>query len=567
MLTSLKMRTKLLLVTALTFIGLLLLMITAVTTLKSHMLEDRQDKIKTIIESAKKSALYYQTLISEGVMDEQEGKENYLHTLRGLNFDQGRGFIFGFDEKGLMLVHGHDKTMEGKNYLDDPNSKAGLLVKRFLDQAHSGGGFLRYDWWKPGHPKSEMFPKLSYVDRVPGWQFSIVTGLFVDDIDAKIESAVFNLIMMSVVIALAVMGLVWVLSRDITETTRHLSHCMTALASGHLDVQVKGVERGDELGDMAHAIETFRDQASQIQTLENAQSNLKQEATAKSQHHIDEIATDLDSHVKTMVGAMSHSIDSLHHVAGRLVEIANVTSEQSGAVAAATELTSRNVQTVTAAAEELAASSNDIALQAKRTTDIAHQASADADQANKTVEGLAEATRQIGEVVGLINDIASQTNLLALNATIEAARAGEAGKGFAVVASEVKNLANQTTRATDEIALQIQAVTTETGLAVNAIRGISSVITEVREATSSIAAAVEEQNAAIEDIARTVSDAQSGTQEVSGQITAVSSKAREILEATHEVRQSGDDLTQKSQELEETFSVFVTDLRQNVKSL
>jgi len=563
MLTSLKMRTKLLLVTALTFIGLLLLMITAVTTLKSHMLEDRQDKIKTIIESAKKSALYYQTLISEGAMDEQEGKENYLHTLRGLNFDQGRGFIFGFDEKGLMLVHGHDKTMEGKNYLDDPNSKAGLLVKRFLDQAHSGGGFLRYDWWKPGHPKSEMFPKLSYVDRVPGWQFSIVTGLFVDDIDAKIESAVFNLIMMSVVIALAVMGLVWVLSRDITETTRHLSHCMTALASGHLDVQVKGVERGDELGDMAHAIETFRDQASQIQTLENAQSNLKQEATAKSQHHIDEIATDLDSHVKTMVGAMSHSIDSLHHVAGRLVEIANVTSEQSGAVAAATELTSRNVQTVTAAAEELAASSNDIALQAKRTTDIAHQASADADQANKTVEGLAEATRQIGEVVGLINDIASQTNLLALNATIEAARAGEAGKGFAVVASEVKNLATQTAKATEKIVAQIKHVQDKTGGAVSAIEDINMKIGNIRQISASVATAIDDQNTAAAKIVENTQEASYGTQQVSSAITSVTQASQEVGSSARNVLDAAKGLSWQSEHLSTKVAEFMQQVRES----
>ena len=90
------------------------------------------------------------------------------------------------------------------------------------------------------------------------------------------------------------------------------------------------------------------------------------------------------------------------------------------------------------------------------------------------VKTLAAAANRIGEVVQLINDIASQTNLLALNATVEAARAGEAGKGFAVVASEVKNLANQTAKATEDIQSQVQDIQGQTDGAVKAIGAIAN---------------------------------------------------------------------------------------------
>src|SRR5258708_3409586 len=96
--------------------------------------------------------------------------------------------------------------------------------------------------------------------------------------------------------------------------------------------------------------------------------------------------------------------------------------------------------------------------QMTRATQIASKAAAEAQKTNETVEGLAMAARQIGQVVDLINEIASQTNLLALNATIEAARAGDAGRGFAVVASEVKSLASQTALATEDIRSQIAAI-------------------------------------------------------------------------------------------------------------
>ena len=159
------------------------------------------------------------------------------------------------------------------------------------------------------------------------------------------------------------------------------------------------------------------------------------------------------------------------------------------------------------ATEELTASINSIAQQVTRSAEIATKAAEEARRTNAVVEGLAAGTQKIGEVVTLIQNIASQTNLLALNATIEAARAGEHGRGFAVVASEVKALANQTAKATEEISAQMQDIQTATGEAVSAIQAIGGTIAEIDEISNEIAAAVDQQGAATREIAGNVQQA------------------------------------------------------------
>lgn len=180
---------------------------------------------------------------------------------------------------------------------------------------------------------------------------------------------------------------------------------------------------------------------------------------------------------------------------------------------------SLNVQTVAAASEELVAAISEISRQVAEAADIATTAMQNAHSTSERIQGLSAAANNIGEVVSIINNIASQTNLLALNATIEAARAGEHGRGFAVVATEVKTLAGETARATQTIGGQILDIQASTAESVQAIADISRTIEAMNHVAASIASAVDQQRAATQEISLNIQSVATGTAEVSRNIS------------------------------------------------
>jgi methyl-accepting chemotaxis protein len=377
----------------------------------------------------------------------------------------------------------------------------------------------------------------------------------------SIDAGRMVLILFAVASLVVAAALAWfVVGRTIVARISQLSDAMRAIAGGNLDAAIPQAG-SDEIGDMAQALVVFRDTATRANEAAAQAEEERNRASQERRRARIEMAESFESSVRAVLQRVSHAASEMQDMAQRMSLNAETTTGEAATAATTSQQAEGSVKAVAAATEELSASIQEIGSQVNTSSRIARKAVDDATRTDRTVEGLSHTANKIGEVVQLINDIASQTNLLALNATIEAARAGEAGKGFAVVASEVKSLANQTAKATEEISGQITAMQAVTQETVDAIRSIASTIREINDIATNVAAAVDQQSAATREIARNVVEAADGTQHVRRNIDSVARAAAESGESAHRVLAASSTVTEEVRSLGSQVNTLVDRMR------
>ena len=370
----------------------------------------------------------------------------------------------------------------------------------------------------------------------------------------QVDTAFFiDLVVVGAVAALGML-IAYLLGLKISRPLRRITDVTKELADGEIDVEIPELDRKDEIGEIAAALEVFKDGVierrrmheekleaerkaqddrlrAEKERADAAMENAQTEELARKEKEraelVERLIAEFDKEVTAMLETVERSATEMRASAEGMTQIAADTEKRSSGVAMASEQVTNNIHSVASATEELSSSVKEIGIRVSESNRIANAAVSEVDHANGKSQGLAEVAQKIGELVSMINDIAAQTNLLALNATIEAARAGEAGKGFAVVASEVKSLATQTAKATEEIAGQVSGIQGVTGEAVTAIDGISEIIRQINEISNDITTSIQDQNSSTVEIAGNIQEAASGTREVTGSIGDVNSAAAE----------------------------------------
>ena len=530
----------------------------AIDKMGQALLEAQKEKIKVATHSM---AVAISNMIKK--VKTEEGKIEIIRKeLKGIRYEKDSSGYFFVARNTTMISHIKDSLL-GKD-LKDLKDKNGVFMIKELSQQAKNSGFVTYIWDKPG--KGDTL-KLSYAEMIPGTDFWIGTGVYIDNIDAAklavsddISSVTKSLIIKMTLIAglvfAAIVVLCMVIVLGIGTSLNEMIINFEDVAKGEGDLTKRiAIKSKDELATLSDLFNLF---------MEKLQGIIKQLSGQSSD--------------------MDHSSSELVAVAGTLTENANITSDMASkvttasgdmsqnlsSVAAAMEESSTNATMVASAAEEMNSTINEIAQNAEKARTISENAAAKTSDAEGSMSILNKAAKSIGKVTDTIAEISDQTNLLALNATIEAARAGDAGKGFAVVANEIKELANQTVAATQDIREQIDNVQNNTDATVDSIKEVSGVIRDVNDIVSTIAAAVTQQSAATQEIVSNIASLSEGIQEANENVTqgsqaaeSISSDIGGVNDATDQMKdnsdlvmQSADSMSKMAEEMEKIVQSF-----------
>jgi methyl-accepting chemotaxis protein len=512
-------------------VGLFFLLVLAAVSvwfLYEEKIDSKIEKSRSIAEASASIVRYYAQKAEQGELSREQAQTKAKEILRATRYD-GTNYVFGQSFDGTILAHGTRPEIEGRVNMDDKDPTGLPFARELVRRAQEGGGWLRYQAIRPG--TQNYYPKISYADPAGVWDWSVVTGVFIDDVQREFLKL---LLRFSALVA-GMIAIVFVvaarLARSISRPIKELAEATATIAQGDYSIAIPAIERADELGQLANAIQVLRDEAAQAEKIRRERETEKARAQQERAAILQGITTKFETIVRSVLETIALKVEENDTTAAAMNKTAEEAAQEALSVEAASQEVTSNVQMVASAAEELSSSVAEIAQQTQVTRTICSDAVTQAEDTDRLMHGLAEAVDHINEVVHLINDIADQTNLLALNATIEAARAGDAGKGFAVVAGEVKSLANQTAKATGDIEQQINAVRTETEKAVGAIGEISRVIGRINEVNASVAASVEEQASATQEISRSVQQASTRATNVSDFIGSLTKVMNEVGES------------------------------------
>ncbi len=328
--------------------------------------------------------------------------------------------------------------------------------------------------------------------------------------------------------------------RSISSAASALIHASNAMANGDLTGRVRLASR-DELGTIGNSFDAMADSFTDA---------LRKVAASSSQ--VASAATLVNSTaVRIATGA--------EEVAAQSATVATAGEEMS----ATSGDIAQNCQMAAEGAQRAAHSAQNGAQVVEATISVMGQIASKVQESAKTVESLGERSDQIGAIIGTIEDIADQTNLLALNAAIEAARAGEQGRGFAVVADEVRALAERTTRATREIGEMIKAIQSETKGAVVAMeQGVRQVEAGTIEAGKSgdalrhILDQVNDVAMQVNQIATAAEEQTATTSEISNNMQQITQVVQDTASGAHESATAANQLSGNAEELQRLVSQF-----------
>ena len=484
--------------------------------LRASIIDGRTSQLVTAVLSARSIVTSYQALAAAGKLPEAEAKKDAMDALRGIRYGAtSKDYVYIFSSKFEGVMHPFRTEWDGNNLLGKvKNSKGVDTIEELINAANTsadGTAFVAGEFPRPG--TQVPVPKLQYVTSVKEWGWVVGSGVYMDDVDAAVRAALFKTLATAGVIFLVIGGLGFAIARSVLRQIggdpREAVAAMNQVAQGNLAAMVREPIPGSLLDALAAMIASLRNTVSQVR------------------HTTESIAT-----ASGQIAAGNHDLS------------------------ARTEQTASNLQQTAASMEELTGTVAQTAGSAAKANELASSASTAAakggqvvDQVVATMADINVSSKRIGDIIGVIDGIAFQTNILALNAAVEAARAGEQGRGFAVVATEVRSLAKRSADAAKEIKALI-------GASVERVESGSALVTQAGATMKDIVASVRHVSDIIGEITNAASEQSSGIGQVNGAVAQLDQMTQQNAALVEESAAAAESLKEQAKRLSEVVEVF-----------
>ena len=497
-------------IVALLWISLVVMVVANAFMTRQGMLDDRTNMLAQQTESAMGLIAWYQKEAASGQLSADDAKRQALAALRNMRYGADQSGYFGvYDSQAVALLVPPKPEMEGQSQasLTDPDGTH-IAVEIVKSSSPGGNHISQYVWSKPGH--SSPVGKISYADFVPAWDWHVFTGVYLDDVDdAFYRALVGNLTLVCLIGTALTLGMLWLIRSIRTSLggePDYAAEICSRIASGELGTQVKISSGGEH--SLLYAMSQMQRQL--VDTVRRIQTSAESITTGAN-----EIATgnlDLSSRTEEQAASLEETAASMEELTATVKH--NTDNARQG-------------NTLAANAAEVAARGGEVVRRVVA-----------------TMHDISTTSERVEQIIGVIDGIAFQTNILALNAAVEAARAGDQGRGFAVVAAEVRSLAQRSASAAKEIkeliGQSVAQVVEGSKLVDEAGTTIDEVVQSARRVADlmgEISAASEEQHSGIEQVNKAVSQMDEMTQQNAALVEEASAAAQAMAAQSKGLRE------------------------------
>ena len=518
MFKNLAFKQKIVLLVSVAIAGLLMLSAVAVLQIRSYIAEGRQGQLVAAVQSAYSIVTAYQAKAASGAMsveDAQKAAKEALRLSRYGGADGKADYFYIWNTDGVGVMHPIKPEWEGQPMVGKVKDASGAdVIKAIVDganQSKDGRAFVHTNFPRPG--KTEPVSKLQYVERVPGWNWIVGSGLYMDDVGVAMREALWSVLAVVVAVLLLITGIGYVVVRSVLNQIggepSEAMVVMSEVARGNLAVDLHNPKPGSLLAALSDMLNSLRNTVAQVRQSTDSITVASTEIATGNQ--------DLSSRTEQAASNLQQTASSMEQLTGTVKQTAD---------------SARTANQLASSASASAAKGGQVVAQVVSTMDEINASS-----------------KKIADIIGVIDGIAFQTNILALNAAVEAARAGEQGRGFAVVAGEVRNLAQRSAQAAKEIKSLI-------GASVERVETGSKLVQDAGSTMQEIVASVARVNDIIGEITAAASEQSDGIGQVNTAVTQLDQMTQQNAALVEESAAAAASLREQAQKLAAAVAVF-----------